>query len=164
MKKFSVLFVVLLTSLSVGIFAVGSVNANIGLITTDSTPTYTIGVTVKSIGAVGFELTVEGNLGNSFDLSQVENIKQWDLMPLIYFSLPSGEIRPYAGVGVLTTYNVSDGNFDPISLNTLYYKGGVDVFISGFSMFAEAKGSFTYQPKFQVGMIKEWIFGVGLAF
>ena len=164
MKRLTVLLIVLLTSLSVGIFAVGSVNASFGLDTNESTPTYTIGVTVKSVGAIGFELAVEGNLGNNFDLTQIGNIKKWDLMPLIYFSLPSGEIRPYAGVGVLTTYNVSNGSFDPIFLNTLYYKGGVDVFISSFSMFAEVKGSFTYQSELQLGGIKEWIFGVGLAF
>lgn len=158
------LLIVLLTLLSVGIFAVGSVNASVGLNTNESTPTYTIGVTVKSIGAVGFELAVEGNLGSNFDLTQIGNIKEWDLMPFIYFSLPSGEIRPYAGIGVLTTYNVSSGNFAPISLNTLYYKGGVDVFISSFSMFAEVKGSFTYQQELQLSGIKEWIFGVGLAF
>lgn len=164
MKRFSVLLILILTLLSVGIFAVASVDANVGLITSNPTPTYTIGMTIKSIGAVGFELTIEGNLGSNFDLSQVGNVKKWNLMPSIYFSLPSGEIRPYAGVGVLTTYNVSGGNFAPISLSTLYYKSGVDIFINSFSIFAEAKGSFTYQPKFQLNGIKEWVFGIGLAF
>jgi len=162
-KRFSVSLIVLLASLSAAIFAVGSVNASVGF-NVGATPTYTVGVTVKSVGAVGFELAVEGNLGSNFDLAKIGNVKEWNLMPSICLSLPSGEIRPYAGVGVLTKYSVPNSSFGPISFDTLYYKGGVDVFVNSFSMFAEAKGSFTYQNGLKFSGVKEWILGAGLAF
>ncbi len=164
MIKELVLISLILSLLSIAVFGIASINANVGVVTSSASPNYAVGVTIKSLGAVGFELTVEGNLGSSFDLRKVGSIQQWNFMPSILLSLPSGEIRPYAGIGILTSYDVPDGKFSPISLEPLYYRGGVDVFFKGFSLFAEAQGTFNYQPKWSFSGINEWRFGAGLAF
>lgn len=152
---------VLLASLS---FAVASINLNVGVLTSESSPNYTIGATIKSIGAIGFELTVEGNMGTSFDLGKVGSIEQWNLLPSILFSLPTGEIRPYIGLGIKTVYDVKTNSFGPIALNPLYYRGGVDLFYRGFSAFIEAQGTFQYQPEINFGGVNEWRLGAGLSF
>lgn len=163
MKIFALISLLLLLS-SVAVFGVASINGSIGIITSTASPDFAIGVTVKSLGTIGFELTVEGNIGSSFDLSKVGSIQQWNLMPSILFSLPTGEIRPYVGVGILTWYDISNSKFGPVSLEPLYYRGGVDVFLEGVALFAEAQGTFTYQPEWSFRGIDEWRFGVGLAF
>ncbi len=154
---------VLLLLFSVAVFGVASISGSVG-ITPTASPFYAIGVTIKSLGAIGLELTVEGNLGSSFDLSKVGSIQKWNLMPSVLLSLPTGEIRPYMGVGILTWYDVPNGKFGPVSLTPLYYRGGVDVFYKGFALFAEGQGRFTYQPQWSFSGIDEWRFGAGLAF
>ncbi len=162
MKK-TVLVFLLLATASMGIFAISSFTLETGVITS-ATPVYAIGVNLKSIGTLGFELTIEGNMGNSFDLTKLGSIKKWNFMPTIFLSLPTGEIRPYAGVGILTTYDVETSNFGPVIFQPLYYKAGVDMFLSYFAFFVEAQGTLDFQPKFEMSGIEEWRIGAGLAF
>ncbi len=149
---------------STAIFAISSFTVETGVVTSSATPEYIVGVNVKSIGMFGFELSIEGSLGNSFDLTKLGTIKKWNFVPALFLSLPTGSIRPYAGLGISTTYDISTSSFGPMSFPTMYYKGGVDAFFGALSLFLEAQGTVNFQPKFVMSGVNEWKMGVGLAF
>ncbi len=159
MKLFVITSMVMIL-LAVSSFAVMSITGSAAFITSSSSPSYAVGLTFKSIGTIGFELTAEGTIGNFSNLSQIGNISTWDLYPTIIISLPSGELRPYVGLGILTTYNVKTG-FEPVNFNSFYYRAGTDIFLGSFSAFGEAQGTFA---NMSFSGIKEWRFGLGLAF
>ncbi len=163
MKK-AALFLPILLVASTAIFAISSFTVESGIVTSEASPQYIVGVTIKSIGTIGFELSIEGNLGNSFDLTKLGGIKKWNFIPALFLSLPTGEIRPYAGLGISTVYDVSTSSFSPVSFPMMYYKGGIDAFFGAFSAFIEAQGSVNFQPTFVMGGIDEWKVGVGLTF
>ncbi len=164
MERIILVLAVLTAMLSVGVFATAAVDLNMGMLTSGATPEYMAGITIKSIGALGIELTVEGSMGTSFDVGKIGSIKKWNLLPTLLFSLPTGEIRPYAGLGILTTYDFSTSSFGPVSFETLYYKAGIDVFLNAFALFGEIQGRFNYQPSVRISGIDEWRLGVGLTF
>ncbi len=164
MKKTLMIFLLLSFALIAQVFAMAALEVNVSRITSDASSCYFGGVTIKSIGEVGIELTVEGNLGNTFDLGKIGSVKNWNLLPTLLLSLPSGEIRPYAGVGILTIYDTQSSSFGPIDFETLYYKAGVDVFLKTMSFFAEIQGRLYYQPNWSVSGIDGWRLGVGLTF
>lgn len=164
MKKTLMIFLLLSFALIAQIFAMAALEVNVSRITSGASACYFGGVTIKSIGEVGIELTVEGNLGNTFDLGKIGSVKNWNLLPTLLLSLPSGEIRPYAGVGILTTYDTQSSSFGPIDFETLYYKAGVDVFLKTMSFFAEIQGRLYYHPNWRVSGIDGWRLGVGLTF
>jgi outer membrane protein W len=164
MRKILLLLSVISVLLIGEAFATGAIDLNVGITSSSATPQYLAGITIKSIGALGIELTVEGNLGNSFDLGKIGSVKKWNLLPTLFISLPTGEIRPYAGIGILTTYDIATSSFGPVNFATLYYKAGVDVFLKAFSFFGEIQGKFTYQPQINVSGIDVWRLGAGLAF
>ncbi|HEU23603.1 MAG: hypothetical protein C0176_04945 [Mesoaciditoga sp.] len=155
-----ILFLILIPVLAISSFAITSVNGSVGL----QSNGYDVGLTFKSIGTMGFELTVEGTVNNLMDLSQIGNISKWYLYPTLLVSLPTGEIRPYAGLGIMTTFSPNSG-FGPVSFSPLYYHVGVDMFFGAFSAFGEGQGIYNIASSIiSFSNIKEWRFGVGLAF
>ncbi len=157
--KLLILFLTLTMFLAVSSFAVMSINASTGILTSPSG--YAVGLTVKSLGILGVELTIEGTVNNILDLTQLGNVKSWSLLPTLLVSLPTGNIRPYLGVGLQTQFSFQNG-FSPVSLNPLYYHIGADLFLGNFSAFGEAQGSITNITSFSG--VKEWRFGLGLDF
>ncbi len=159
--KFFVLILILTMLLAVSSFAVMSVNASMGI--TSSPMNYAVGLTVKSIDMLGFELTVEGTVSNILDLTQLGNVSSWSLFPTLLISLPTGNIRPYLGVGLETQFSFKNG-FSLAAFNPLYlyYHIGADLFLGNFSAFGEAQGSITNFTSFSG--VKEWRFGLGLDF
>ncbi len=157
--KISILFLTLIMILTISSFAITSVNGSVGLPSNG----YDVGLTFKSIGTIGFELTVEGTVNNLMDLSQIGNISTWYLYPTLLVSLPTGEIRPYAGLGIMTTFSPGSG-FGPVSLTPLYYHLGIDMFFGPLSAFAEGQGIYNITSITSFSNIKEWRFGLGLAF
>ncbi len=164
MKKTFLLLFLLSFALVLEAFAIGAFDVNAGVLSSSGTPEYMVGVTIKSIGTLGLELNVEGSLGSTFDVGKIGNIKKWNLSPTLFVSLPTGEIRPYAGVGINTTYDISTWQFGAVDLSTLYYRVGVDAFLKAFSLFGEFQGKMYYQPHLIVNGISEWRVGAGLAF
>ncbi len=157
--KLLVLILTLTMFLTISSFAVMSINASMGILPSSSN--YAVGLTVKSIGMIGFELTVEGTVSNVLDITQLGNISSWNLLPTLLVSLPTGNIRPYAGIGLETPFSFQSG-FGPISFNLLYYHIGADLFLGSFSAFGEAQGDVTNFTS--ISGVKEWRFGLGLDF
>ncbi|BBJ28211.1 hypothetical protein [Athalassotoga saccharophila] len=158
--KISILFLILIPILAISSFAITSVNGSVGLPSSG----YAVGLTFKSIGTMGFELTVEGTVNNLTDLSQIGNISKWYLYPTLLVSLPTGEIRPYAGLGIMTTFS-PNGGFGPVSITPLYYHVGIDMFLGALSAFAEGQGIYNITTNItSFSNITEWRFGLGLAF
>ncbi|MGC8544830.1 hypothetical protein [Athalassotoga sp.] len=157
--KLLILVLTLTMLLAVSSFAVMSINASTGILTSSSG--YAVGLTVKSLGILGVELTIEGTVNNILDLTQLGNVSSWSLLPTLLVSLPTGNIRPYLGVGLQTQFSFQNG-FSPVSLNPLYYHIGADLFLGNFSAFGEAQGSITNFTSFSG--VKEWRFGLGLDF
>uniref|UniRef100_A0A7V3VTC4 Outer membrane protein beta-barrel domain-containing protein n=1 Tax=Mesoaciditoga lauensis TaxID=1495039 RepID=A0A7V3VTC4_9BACT len=161
-SKFLIITSLMLILFTISSFAVMSVNGSFGYVTSNASPSYAIGLTIKSISTVGFELTIESTVNSLLNLSQIANSQNWNFLPTLIFSLPSGDLRPYVGLGVMTTYNFTTG-FSAISLSTFYYRIGADLFLGNFSMFGEAQGTF-YRPNLSFSQPDEWRFGAGLAF
>lgn len=158
--KLLILILTLTVLLTISSFAVMSMNASMGVLPSTST-VYAVGLTIKSISTLGFELTIEGTVNSLLNLSQLGNVNTWELLPTLLVSLPTGNIRPYVGIGILTDFSLSNG-FGPVSLNPLYYHAGLDLFIGSFSAFGEAQGSINNFT--QISGVEEWRFGLGLAF
>lgn len=156
--KAAILFSILTLIFAISSFAIMSVNGSVGLLVPNE---YTVGLTFKSIGTLGFELTVEGTLNSIFDVSQIGNISTWYLYPTLLLSLPTGQIRPYVGIGMATAFSQKSG-FGPISIMPLYYHVGVDMFLGILSAFAEGQGIVNGIMSFS--SVEEWRFGFGLAF
>jgi outer membrane protein W len=158
--KLLILVLTLTMLLAVSSFAVMSINASMGILASSSG--YAVGLTVKSLGILGVELTIEGTVNNILDLTQLGNVSSWSLLPTLLVSLPTGNIRPYLGVGLKTQFSFQNNGFSPVSLNPLYYHIGADLFLGNFSAFGEAQGSITNFTSFSG--VKEWRFGLGLDF
>lgn len=157
--KLLVLILTLTIFLTISSFAVMSINASTGILTSSSG--YAVGLTVKSIGILGLELTVEGTVNNILDITQLGNVSSWNLFPTLLVSLPTGNVRPYVGVGLETQFSFING-FSPVSINPLYYHIGADLLLGNFSAFGEAQGDITNFTSFSG--VKEWRFGLGLCF
>jgi len=89
MKKTFLLLFLLSFALVLEVFAIGAFDVNVGVLSSSGTPEYMVGVTIKSIGTLGLELNIEGNLGNTFDIGKIGNVN------LRYFNVAIWRCRPF---------------------------------------------------------------------